>query len=69
VRGLSHDFKGVLFFQSCVHLLRNDPDSHIETCPTSSDGENQVIGVKVEEVTETEEEWDPQPSTSGTVTT
>jgi hypothetical protein len=28
-----------------------------------------VIGVKVEEVAATEEEWDPQPSTSGTITT
>jgi hypothetical protein len=54
---------------NCVDLLRNYPGSHSETCLTSSDGENQVIGVKVEEVADTEEEWDPQPSTSGTITT
>jgi hypothetical protein len=35
----------------------------------SFDCENQVIGVKVEEVTDTEEEGDPQPITFQTITT
>jgi len=35
----------------------------------SFDGENQVIGIKGEEVTDTEEEGDPQPVTFQTITT
>ena len=48
MRELSHDFKGVMFFQKCVDLLRSDPGSCSETCLMSFDGENQVVGVKVE---------------------
>jgi hypothetical protein len=35
----------------------------------SFDGKNQVIGIKGEEVTDTEEEGDPQPVTFQTITT
>jgi len=65
VSELSHDFKGVMFFQNCVDLLRIDPGSSSEMCLMSFDVENQVIGVKVEE----EGEGDPQPITFRTITT
>jgi len=58
-----------MFFQNCVNLLRSDPGSCSETCLTSFDGENQVIGIEVEEVTNTEEEGDPQPVTFQTIRT
>jgi hypothetical protein len=62
VRGLSNDFKSMMFFQNCVDLLRIAPGSSSETWLMSSDDEKQVIGIKVE-VTDTEEEGDPQPIT------
>jgi hypothetical protein len=37
-----------MFFQHCVDLLRSDPGSGSEMCLVSFDGENQIIGVKVE---------------------
>jgi len=58
-----------MFFQNCVNLLRSGPGSCSETCLMSFDGENQVIGIKGEEVTDTEEEGDPQPVTFQTITT
>ena len=66
---LSHDFKGVMFLQNCVDLLRSDPGLCSETCQLSFDGENQVIGIKVEEVADTKEGGDPQPVTFQTVRT
>ena len=66
---LSHDFKSVMFFQNCVDLLRSDPGSCSETCQMSFDGKNQVIGIKVEEVADAEEEGDPQPITFQTIGT
>ena len=66
---LSHDFKGVMFFQNCMDLLRSDPGSCSEMCLVSFDGENQIIGIKVEEVTDKEEEGDPHPITFQTITT
>jgi len=66
---LSRDFKGVMFLQNCVDLLRSDSDSCSETCQLSFDGENQVIGVKDEEVADTEEDGDPQSITFQTVRT
>lgn len=58
-----------MFFQNCVDLLRSDPGSGSETCLMSFDDENQVIGIKVEEVTDTEQEGDPHPITFQTVRT
>jgi hypothetical protein len=54
---------------NCVDLLRSDSDSCSETCQLSFDGENQVIGVKDEEVADTEEDGDPQSITFQTVRT
>jgi len=61
---LSRGFKGVMFFQNCVDLLSG---SCSETCQLSFDGENQVTGIKVEEIADTEKEGDPQPITFRTV--
>jgi hypothetical protein len=63
VRELSHDFKGVIFFQIFVGLLRSDPGSSSEICLMSFDGESQVSGIKVEVVADTKEEGEPHPIT------
>jgi hypothetical protein len=69
VRELSPNFKRLMFFQNCVDLLRSDPGSGSEMCLMSFDGENQVIGIKVEEVVDTAEERDPHPITFRTIKT
>ncbi len=48
----------VMFFLNCVDLLRTDPDSCSETCLIFNGGENHVIGIKVKEFTDIEEEGD-----------
>jgi hypothetical protein len=42
-----------------MDLLEVEPGSCIETCPTSSHVGSEAISVKVEEVTDTQEEEDP----------
>jgi len=52
----------VLILQNCMDLLKVEPGSCSETYATSSCVENRVIGIKVEEgtnVEEEEEEEDP----------
>jgi hypothetical protein len=51
--------KGTVVLQSCMDLLKIVPGSYSETY---HDG-NQVINVKVEDVTRTQEEGNPVPIT------
>ena len=51
----------MIFFQICVNLLRTDSGSYSETSLMSLDDEECGVGIKVEEVTDTEEELNPQP--------
>jgi hypothetical protein len=46
-----------------MDLLKAEPDSCMETCVTSSHAENQVISIKVECITDVEEERDLKPAT------
>jgi hypothetical protein len=50
-----------LVLQNCTDLLKVVPDPYSETCPTSSYDMNQVLSIKVEEITDikAEEEEDP----------
>jgi hypothetical protein len=53
--------KGLLVLQDCAHSQEDVPGSCTETCPTSSRDANQAINVKVEEVSDVEEEENPVP--------
>jgi hypothetical protein len=48
----------IMVLQNCKDFLKGEPDSSSETCITTHDG-NQVIDVKVEEVSDTQEVEDP----------
>jgi hypothetical protein len=49
----------VVAFQNCFNLLELVPGSYSETCYNG----NQVINIKVEEVTDIQEEENPVPET------
>jgi hypothetical protein len=53
--------KGILVLQDCPHSQEDAPGSCTETCPTSSHNIFQTINIKVEEVSDVEEEEDPLP--------
>jgi hypothetical protein len=48
--------KGLLVLQDCAHSQEDVPGSCTETCSTSSRDANQAINIKVEEVSDVEEE-------------
>jgi hypothetical protein len=50
--------KGTVLLQNCMDILKVEPGSISETCPTSSHDGDQIIDVKVE-VSDTQEEQDP----------
>ncbi|XP_023717995.1 uncharacterized protein LOC111870166 isoform X6 [Cryptotermes secundus] len=45
--------------EDTISLSQAEPNSHSETCLTSSHNENQLVSIKVEEVTDIQEEEDP----------
>jgi hypothetical protein len=53
--------KTVLVLQNCVGAVKAEPGSCSEQCVTSSDGENQVKDIKVEDDVLVEEVEDPLP--------
>jgi hypothetical protein len=48
--------RGTIVLQNCANLLKVVPESCSETCVTSSHFGNQVIDIKVEDVTDMQEE-------------
>jgi hypothetical protein len=52
--------KGIVLLQNCMDFQKDMQDSCSEMCPTSRDA-NQIINVKVEDVSHTEEEEVPVP--------
>lgn len=55
--------------EKCMELLKSEPDICNETCVASSYDGNQVIDIKVEEVTCIKEEEDPQSVSSPVIKT
>jgi len=51
----------MVVLQNSMDSQKNQPGSCNETCHTSSADCNQIIGIKVEEVTSIKEEESPQP--------
>jgi hypothetical protein len=54
-----HNFDGLVGLQNCMDILKSEPGSYIGTYQMSSDDGNQVLGVKVEGVTDIKVEEDP----------
>jgi hypothetical protein len=52
--------KGIVLLQNCMDLQKDMQGSCSETCPVSHDA-NQITSIKVENVSDTEEEEDPVP--------
>jgi hypothetical protein len=48
-----------MVLQNCMDFLKIEPGSISETCPTSSYDGNQIIDIKVEEASDTQEVEDP----------
>jgi hypothetical protein len=54
--------EGMVVLQNCVDMERCVPGPHSETHPTSSHDANQVMNIKVENVSDMQEEGeDPVP--------
>jgi hypothetical protein len=53
-------YKGIVLLQNCMNLQRDMEGSYSETCPTSRDA-YQATSVKVEDVSDTEQEEAPLP--------
>jgi len=59
-----HNFDGLAGLQNCMDILKSEPGSCTGTCQMSSDDGNQVVGIKVEGVTDIKVEEDPGPAKS-----
>ena len=66
---LNHDFDGMLVLQNCMDALKSEPVPCTGTGRMSCDDGNQVVGIKVEEVTDIKAEEDPEPTTSPLIKT
>ena len=64
MKKVSHNVEGVVVLQNCLDILKSEPGSIIETCQVSCDDGNQIVGIKVEDVTDVKEEEDSWPATS-----
>jgi hypothetical protein len=53
----------MLILQNPMDLLKSEPGPCVETCMMSYDDMHHVVRIKVEEVTDTKEEEDPEPPT------
>ena len=69
MKKVSHNVEGVVVLQNCLDILKSEPGSIIDTCQVSCDDGNQIVGIKVEDVTDVKEEEDPWPATSTAITT
>ena len=61
---ISHNSDGVMGLQNCMNILKSEPGSCIGTCQMTSDVGNQVVGIKVEGVTDIKVEEDTGPAKS-----
>lgn len=59
-----HNFNGLAGLQNCMDIPKSEPGSCIGTCQMSSDGGDQVVGIRVEGVTDIKVEEDPGPAKS-----
>jgi len=59
----------MVVLQNCMDILQSEPGPCSGTCPMSSDNGNQVVGVKVEEVSDMKVEEDPEPTISPLIKT
>jgi hypothetical protein len=59
-----HNVDGTVVLQNCMDILHSEPGPRSGTCQMSSDYGNEVVGVKVEEVTYIKVEEDPWPAAS-----
>jgi len=66
---LNHDFDGMVVLQNCMDTLKSEPGPCTGTGLMSSDEGNQVVVIKVEEVTDIKAEEDPEPTTSPLIKT
>jgi protein associated with RNAse G/E len=55
---LNHDFDITVVLQNCMDMLKSEPYSSTEKHIMLSDEVNEVVGIKVEEITELNEEED-----------
>ena len=56
----THDGKGLMVLQSHMDVPKDEPGLFDEACVTSSDDENQVIDLKVEEDSDVKEDDGPE---------
>jgi hypothetical protein len=61
---LIRNFDGLVGLQNCMDILKSEPGPCTGTYQISSDDGNQVVGIKVEDVTDMKEEEDRRPATS-----
>jgi hypothetical protein len=64
MNNINHKVDGLVGLQDCMDVLKSEPGPCTGTCQMSSDDGNQVVGVKVEGVTNIKEEEDPGPAIS-----
>ena len=64
MKKVSHNVEGLAGLQNCMDILKSEPGSCTGTGQMSSDDGNQFVDIKVEDVTDIEEEEDPWPETS-----
>lgn len=51
--------EGIMVLQDCMDFMKVESGSISETCPSSPDAGNQIISIKVEETSDTQEVEDP----------
>lgn len=66
---LNRDFDGMVVLQNCMDALKSEPGPCTGTGLMSSDDGNQIVVIKVEEVTDIKAEEDPEPTTSPLIKT
>jgi hypothetical protein len=65
----NHDFDGMVVLQNCMDTLKSEPGPCTGIGVMSSDDGNQVVVIKVEEVTDIKAEENPEPTTSPLIKT
>jgi hypothetical protein len=66
---VNRDSDGMVVLQNCLDILKSEPGSCTATCLMSSDDGSEVVGIKVEGVTDIKLEEDPGQTTSTAVKT
>jgi len=66
---LNYDFDGMVVLQNSMDTLKSEPGPCTGTALMSSDDGNQVVVIKVEEITDIKAEEDPEPTASPIIKT